>query len=162
MCDVLISLLLLLSCSVMSSSLWTHELQHAKLPCPSLSPGVCSNWCPLSRWCHPTISSSVALFSSSCLQSFPASENFPWVSSGFKEIIGSFSLRTIFLAFFFFLLHLSKCNYVPGLGRTQMVKNLQKIWGQPLGQEDPLEEEMATHTSVLAWRIPWTEEPRQL
>ena len=43
-----------------------------------------------------------------------------------------------------------------------MVKNLQKIWGQPLGQEDPLEEEMATHTSVLAWRIPWTEEPRQL
>ena len=43
-----------------------------------------------------------------------------------------------------------------------MVKNLQNIWGQPLGQEDPLEEEMATHTSVLAWRIPWTEEPRQL
>ena len=45
---------------------------------------------------------------------------------------------------------------------AQVVKNLQKIWVQPLGQEDPLEEEMATHTSVLAWRIPWTEEPSQL
>ena len=117
MCDALISLLLF-SCSVMSNSLWTHELQHAKLPCPSLSPGVCSNWCPLSQWCHPTVSSFVALFSSSCLQSFPASGNFSWVGSGFKEIIRSFSLGTIF-GNFFFLLHLSKCNYVPGLGRTQ-------------------------------------------
>ena len=45
---------------------------------------------------------------------------------------------------------------------AQVVKNLQKIWVQPLGQEDPLEEEMATHTSVLAWRIPWTEEPGRL
>ena len=43
-----------------------------------------------------------------------------------------------------------------------MVKNLQKTWVQPLGQEDPLEEEMATHMGVLAWRIPWTEEPGQL
>ena len=47
-----------------------------RLPCPSLSPGVCSNSCPLSRWCHPTISSCVTLFSS-CLQSFPASGSFP-------------------------------------------------------------------------------------
>ena len=46
--------------SVMSDSLWPHGLQHARLPCPSLSPGVCSNSCPLSRWCYPTISSSVA------------------------------------------------------------------------------------------------------
>ena len=49
-----------------------HGLQQASLPCPSLSPRVCSNLCPLSQWCHPTISSSVAPFSS-CLQSFPAS-----------------------------------------------------------------------------------------
>ena len=41
----------------MSNSLWPHRLQHARLPCPSLSPGVCSNSCPLSQWCHPTISS---------------------------------------------------------------------------------------------------------
>ena len=60
------------SCSVMSDSLWPHALQHARLPCPSPTPGVYSNSCPLSRWCHTTISSSVVPFSS-CLQSFPAS-----------------------------------------------------------------------------------------
>ena len=62
--------------SVMSNSLWPHELQHARLPCPSPTPRACSNSCPLSRWCHPTISSSVIPFSY-CLQSFPASEPFP-------------------------------------------------------------------------------------
>ena len=57
-------------------SLQPHGLQYTRLPCPSLSPGVCWNPCPLSWWCHPTISSSVASFSS-CLQSFPASGSFP-------------------------------------------------------------------------------------
>ena len=52
-----------------------HELQHARPPCPSPSPRVCSNPCPLSQWCYPTISSSVVPFS--CLQSFPASGSFP-------------------------------------------------------------------------------------
>ena len=59
----------------MSNSLWPHELQDARLPCPSSSPRACSNPCPLSRWRHPTISSSVILFSS-CSQSFPASGSF--------------------------------------------------------------------------------------
>ena len=58
--------------SVMSDSLWPHGLQHARPPCPSPTPGSYSNSCPLSRWCHPTISSSVVPFSS-YLQSFPAS-----------------------------------------------------------------------------------------
>ena len=62
--------------SVMSNSLWAHGLQHARPPCPSWTPGVYSNSCPLSRWCHPTISSSVIPFSS-CLQSFPAPGSFP-------------------------------------------------------------------------------------
>ena len=62
--------------SVMSDSLWPHGLQHARLPCPSPSPGACSNSCPWSQWCHPTISSSIVPFSS-CLQSFPASGFFP-------------------------------------------------------------------------------------
>ena len=53
-----------------------HGLQHARLPCPSPTPRTCSNSCPLSRWCHPTISSSVIPFSS-CLQSFPALGSFP-------------------------------------------------------------------------------------
>ena len=56
----------------MSDSLRPHELQHARPPCPSPTPGVYSNPCPLSRWCHPTISSSVVPFSS-WPQSFPAS-----------------------------------------------------------------------------------------
>ena len=70
------TLLLLFSCSVASDSLWPHGLQHARLSCSSLSPRVCSNSCPLSQWCHPTISSSVASFSS-CPQSFSVSGCFP-------------------------------------------------------------------------------------
>ena len=64
------------SCSVVSNSLQSHRLQHARLPCPSPTPGACPNSCPSSRWCHPSISSSVVPFSS-CLQCFPASESFP-------------------------------------------------------------------------------------
>ena len=72
-----------LSRSVISDSLQHHGLQHARLPCPSPTPRACSNSCPLSQWCHPTISSSVAPFSS-YLQfspasgSFPMSQFFPW------------------------------------------------------------------------------------
>ena len=61
--------------SVMSNSLPPHGLQHAKIPCPSPTPRACSNSCSLSRWCHPTISSSIIPFSS-CLQSFPGSGSF--------------------------------------------------------------------------------------
>ena len=60
----------------MSDSLWPHDQQHNRLPCPSLSLRVCSDSCPLSRWYHPTIPSSIAPFSS-CPQSFPASGSFP-------------------------------------------------------------------------------------
>ena len=60
----------------MSDYLWPHGLQHARLPCSSPTPGVCSNSCSLSRWYHPTISSSVVPFSF-CLQSLPASGSFP-------------------------------------------------------------------------------------
>ena len=66
----------LLSHDPFVTSLWPHELQHTRLPCLSPSPGACSNSCPLSWWCHPTISSLVAPFSS-CPQSFPASWPFP-------------------------------------------------------------------------------------
>ena len=68
--------LLLFSHPIVSNSLRPHGLQHARLPCSSPSPGACSNSCPLSQWCHPTISSSVIPFSS-CPQSFPASGSFP-------------------------------------------------------------------------------------
>ena len=62
--------------SVVSDSLWPHGPRHARPPCPSPTPRLYSNSCPLSRWCHPTISSSVIPFSS-CPQSFPASGSFP-------------------------------------------------------------------------------------
>ena len=68
-------LLLLFSHSAVSNSLWPCGLQHTRLPCPSSSPQVCSNSCPLSWWCHLTVSSSVVPFS--WLKSFPASGPFP-------------------------------------------------------------------------------------
>ena len=64
------------SCSVVSDSLWPHESQHVRHPCPSQTPGVYSNSCPSSRWCHPAISSSVVPFSF-CPQCLPASGYFP-------------------------------------------------------------------------------------
>ena len=73
----------------MSNSLWPHGLLHARLHCPSPSPGACSNSCPLSLWCYPTISSSVVPFSS-CLQSFPESRSFPmnWLFASGGQSIG--------------------------------------------------------------------------
>ena len=72
----IINFTLQFSRSVVSDSLWPHELQHARPPCPSPTPRVHSNPCPSSQWCHPTISSFVIPFSS-CPQSFPASGSFP-------------------------------------------------------------------------------------
>ena len=76
--------------SVVSDSLWPHGQQHARPPCPSPTPGVHSDSCPLSQWCHPTISASVVPFSSH-LQSFPASRAFSvsqFFTSGGQSIIG--------------------------------------------------------------------------
>jgi len=77
----------------MSKSLWLRGLQHSRFLCPPLSPGVCSNSCPLSWWCHPTISSSVIPFFS-CPQSFPALGSFPvsqFFASGGQNIEASVS-----------------------------------------------------------------------
>ena len=83
--------------SVMSNSLWPHGLQHARPPCSSPVPRVYSNSCPLSQWCHPTISSSVIPFSS-CLQSFPASGSFPmsqFFTSGGQSVVVSASASVL-------------------------------------------------------------------
>ena len=98
--------MLLFSHSVMSVSLWPRGLQHARLPCPSVSSGVCSNSCPLSQ-CHPTISSSGIPFSS-CLQSFPASGSFLWNSS-LHQVAKEFSFS------------ISPSNEYPGLISFRMV-----------------------------------------
>ena len=92
-----LSLSVQFSCSVVSHSLRPHGLQHAKSPCPSPTPGTCSNPCPLSSWCHPNISSSVIPFSSH-LQSFPASGYFPvskLVTSGGQNIGASASASVL-------------------------------------------------------------------
>ena len=84
--------------SVVSDSLWPHGLQHARLPCPSPTPRAYSNSCPLSRWCHLTISSSVIPFS--CLQSFPASGSFPtsqFFASGAQSIGASASASVLLM-----------------------------------------------------------------
>ena len=89
-------LLLLFSRSAMSHSLRPHGLQHARVPCPSLTPRACSNSCPSSRWCHPAISSSVAPFSH--LRSFPASGSFPmshFFASGGQSIGASASVLPV-------------------------------------------------------------------
>ena len=83
--------------SVVSIFLGPHGLQHIRLPHPSSTPGACSNSCPSSQWCHPTISSSVAPFSS-CLQPFPASESFPksqFFTSGGQSIGASASASVL-------------------------------------------------------------------
>ena len=94
--------MLLFSYSIMSNSLQPHGLQHTSLPYSSLSLGVCSNSCPLSQWCHPTISPSVApLF---CLQSFPAPVSFPMsrlFTSGDQSIGASASVLPMNIHGFF-------------------------------------------------------------
>ena len=86
----------------MFDSLWPHRLPHARLSCPSSTPGAYSNSCPLSWWCHPTISSSVVPFS--CLQSFPASGSFP-MSQFFNQVAKYWS----------FSFSISPSNEYPGL-----------------------------------------------
>ena len=120
----------------MSNSLWPHGLQHTRFPRHSLSPRVCSNSCPLSHWCHPNISSSVASFSS-CPQSFPASGSFS-VSQLFTS--GGQSLGASLMAQMVRNLPAMKdtldMNSIPGLGKSPGEGN-----------------------GILAWRIPWIEEP---
>ena len=102
MCNTFVDfsdLLLHLCCSVAKFylTLWPLGEQHNRLPCPSPSPRICSNSCPLSPWCHPTISSSVTLFSS-CPQSFPASASFPmnWPFTSVSQSIGTSASASVF------------------------------------------------------------------
>ena len=133
--------------SVVSDSLRPRGLQHTRLPCPSPTPGADSNSCPLSRCCHPTISSSVTHFSS-YLQSFPASGSFwrrqwhtspvlmPGKSHGWKSLVGC-----------------SPWSHE----ESNMTERFHFHF-----HFHALEQEMATHSSVFAWRIPGMEEPDRL
>ena len=104
-------MLLFFSLSVMSNFLWLHGLQHPRLPYPSLSPIVCSNSCPLSQWCHPTISFSVTPFSS-CPQSFTSLESFPmsWLFASGGQSIGASASVLPVSSHGSFRLELTKCG----------------------------------------------------
>ena len=198
------------SCSVMSDSLRPQGLQHARLPCPSQTPGTCSDSYPLSWWCHPTVSSSVISFSS-CLQSSPASGSitrrqfffffilflnftrwskywsfsfsispsneysgpislswkwFPWldllaIQGILKSLLQYHSSKaSILQCSAFFTVHLSHPYMTTGKTiASSMWTFVDKVISLLFDMLSRLKQEMATHSSILAWKIPWTEEP---
>ena len=136
----------------MSNSLQPHELQSATLPCPSVSPGVCSNSCPLSQWCHPTISSSVALLSF-YPPSFSASGSFPvnlLFTSGGRSIGASASA---------YVLTMSILCWFP-LGLTSLISLLSKgltrvftsttIWKHQFFSAKP---SLSSNTHIHTWLL---------
>ena len=117
--------------SVMSDSLWPHGLQHARPPCPSPTPKAYSNSSPLSRWCLPTISSSIVPFSS-CLQSFPASGSFQMSQS---------VLHIRWPKYWSFSFNISPSNGHPGL------ISLRKGWLDLLAVQETLKSLLQHHSS---------------
>ena len=135
----------------MSDSLGPHGLQHARLPCLSLSPKVCSNSCPLSQQCHPTISSSAAPFSYP--QSFPASGSFPmsqlFVSGG--QRIGASALASV--------LPMSIQDWFP-LGWTGWIsllsKGLSRVFSNTIVQKNQFfgaELSLWSNSHIHAWLL---------
>ena len=143
--------------SVVSDSLWPHESQHARFPCPSPTPGVYPNPWPSSWWCHPTISSSVVPFSS-CPQSFPASGSFPvnqLFASGGPSIGVSASTSVL-------PMNTQDWSALGWTGQGTLKSLLQHHSSKAsilLCSALFMEKAMATHSSTLAWKLPQTEEP---
>ena len=165
--------------SVVSDSLWPHESQHARPPCPSPTPRVHSNSCPSSQWCNPAISSSVVPFSF-CPQSLPA-----WVFSNES------TLRMRWPKYWSFSFSIIPSKEIPGLISTLYLIHQRRQWQptpvllpgksheqrslvgfSPWGRSQTRlsdftftfhfhasGKETATHSSVLAWRIPGIGEP---
>ena len=150
----------------MSNSLWPHELQHTRPPCPSPTPRVYPNPCPLSRWCHPTISScssllllpsifpSIRIFSNEsvlCIR-WPKYWSFSFNIISSSEYSGFVSLRMDWLDLL----------AVQGTIKSLLQYHSSKasiLWLSAFFIVQLVEKEMATHPTVLAWRIPGTDEP---
>ena len=148
----------LFSDSVVSDYLSPHGLQHGRLPCPSPTPGACSNSCPLSLWCHPNISFSVILFSH--FQSFPASGSFPrsqsFTSSG--QSIGASDLALVLPMIIQDWFHLGWNGWISyqsqGLSRVFSNTTVQKYWffGTQLPLKSTLTSYMTTGKTVALTR----------
>ena len=112
--------------SVVSNSLQPHALQHSSLPCPSSTPRACSDSCPLSRWCHPTILTSVVPFSS-CCQSFPASGSFPM---SWHFISSIYTVTHVFLCFvlLYAIFPFSYCSWSSQGRNTEVVCHSLLQW----------------------------------
>ena len=142
---------MLFSCYVVSYSLQPHGLQHARLPCLSPSPRVCSNSCPLSQWCHPTISSSVTPFSS-CPQSFPASRSFPmsWLFASGSQSIGASASAAV--------LPMNIQDWFP-LGLTGLIslqpKGLSRVFSNVTVQKHQFFSVQPFLWSKIPWRREW-------
>ena len=152
--------LVLFSWSVMSDFLWLHGLQHARLPCPLPALGACSNSCPSSWCCHPTISSSIIPFSS-CLQSFSASESFlmSWLFASGGQSIGASASASV--------LPMNIPDWFP-LGLTGLIslqcKGLSRVFSNTTVQQHQffstqlsLWSNSHIHTRLLEKPQPWLE-----
>ena len=139
--------------SVVSDSLRLHGLQHARLPRPSPTPRACSKSCPSSRWCHPTISSSVVPFSS-CLQSLPASGYFPmsrqFFTSGGQSIGVSISASVLSMNIQdWFPLELSGLIFLLSKGLSRIFSNATVQKHQFFGAQLSLWSNSHIHTWLL-------------
>ena len=148
--------------SVMSDSLWLHGLHHTRLPCPSLSPTVCSDSCPLSQWCYPTISSSVIPFSS-CLQCFPASGPFPmswFFASGGQSTGASASASVLPMNIQdWFPLRLIGLISLQSKGLSRVFSNTTIQKHQFISTQLSLQSNSHIHTWPLEKPLPWLDRP---
>ena len=141
--------------STVSNSWWPHEPQHARPPCPSPTPGVYPNPCPLSWWCHPNISSSVVPFSS-CPQSFPASESFP-MSQLFTwggQSNGVSASATVFLMNILDWFRLGLTGLI-----SLQAKRLSRVFSNTFGTQSSQQSNSHIHTLLLEKPSLWLDRP---
>ena len=141
-------------CSVVSGCLWPQGLQQARLPSPSPTPRACPNPCPSPSshliLCHPllllpSVFPRIKVFSNESVLCIRCQSIGPWASASVLPM----NIQDWFPLQFGFLV----------AQRLKRLPLMRETWVWSLGQEDPLEKDMATHSSILAWRILWTEEP---
>ena len=148
------------SCSVVSDSLQPHGLQHTRLPCPSPTPGACSNSCPSSLWYHPTISSSALPFSF-CLESFPASGSLPmsqFLTSGDQSIGTSASVLPMNIEYWF-PLGLIGLISLQSKGLSRVFSNTTVQKHNFFSAQLSLESNSHIHTWLLEKPYLWLDEP---